>query len=118
MAASTKEVIDKVIEFVEVKTEQIKLKIITRIARLLSGVIALSISVLFGMFFLFFLSYALAEVLNDVLESDHLGFFIISGLYLLVIIIMVLLVKSKKLQHWIENFIVKLEEARYEQEED
>ena len=118
MAASTKQVIDNVIEFVEVKTEQIKLKIIARVAKMLSGVIAISVSLLFGFFFLFFLSYAFAEMLNDILESSYLGFLLIAGVYLLVIVITILLVKSRKLQRWIENFIVKLEEARHEQEED
>ncbi len=116
MAASAKKVIDNIVEFVEIKTEQIKLKIIARLARMLSGVIALSISLLFAMFFLFFLSYAFAEMINITLESTYLGFLIVAGAYLLVIIFIFILLKSRRLQHWIENLIVKIEEARYEQE--
>ncbi len=116
MATSTKKMIDNIIEFVEIKIEQIKLKIITRVARMLSGIIALSINILFALFFLFFLSFALAEIINKVLESSYLGFLIIAGAYLLVIILVFILMKNKKLQHWIETLIVKLEEDRYEQE--
>ena len=118
MAASTKQVIENIVAFVEVKTEQIKLRIIAQLAKMLSGAIALSISVLFGMFFLFFLSFALAELINNALESAYLGFFIIAGSYLLVIIATILLVKSKKLQRWIENAIVKLGETKDEQKND
>lgn len=118
MASSARKVIDNIVEFIEVKTEQIKLKIITRVARMLSGVIALSMLALFSMFFLFFLSFAFAEMINIGLESDYLGYLIISGGYLLIIISIILLLKTRKMQKWIENLIVKLEEAKYEQKRD
>ncbi|MEQ9465994.1 MAG: phage holin family protein [Ekhidna sp.] len=116
MASSARKVIDNIIEFIEVKTEQIKLKIISRVARMLSGVIAISMLGMFSLFFLLFLSFAFAEMINIGLESTYLGYLIIAGAYLLVIILVVLLVKTRKLQKWIEAAIVKLEEARYEQE--
>ncbi|MEO9482319.1 MAG: phage holin family protein [Ekhidna sp.] len=115
MASSTRKVIDSIIEFVEVKTEQIKLKIITRVARMLSGVIALSMLALFSMFFLFFLSFAFAEMINAGLDSTYLGYLIISGGYLLIILLIIVLLKTKKMQKWIENLIMKLEEAKHEQ---
>lgn len=116
MASSARKVIDNIIEFIEIKTEQIKLKIISRVARMLSGVIAISMLGMFTLFFLLFLSFAFAEMINIGLESAYLGYLIIAGAYLLVIIFVVLLVKTRKLQKWIEAAIVKLEEARYEQE--
>ena len=118
MASSTRKAIDNIIEFIEVKTEQIKLKIITKVARMLSGVIALSMLALFSMFFLFFLSIAFAEMINNGMDSSYLGYLIIAGSYLFIIIIIVLLLKTKRMQRWIENLIVKLEEAKYEQKEE
>lgn len=118
MASSARQVIDNIIEFIEVKTEQIKLKIIARVARMLSGVIVLSMLGLFSMFFLFFLSFAFAEMLNESLGSNYLGYFIISGGYLLIIIVVILLLKTKKIQKWIETLIMKIEEAKYEQKTD
>ncbi|SNT19607.1 Putative Holin-X, holin superfamily III [Ekhidna lutea] len=116
MASSAKKVIDNIVEFIEIKTEQIKLRIIARVARMLSGVIAVSMIGLFAMFFIFFLSFAFAEMINHGLDSTYLGYLIIAGAYLLIIILVLLLVKSRKLQRWIEVAIVKMEEARYEQE--
>ena len=116
MASSARKVIDNITEFIEIKTEQIKLKIISRVARMLSGVIAISMLGMFSLFFLLFLSFAFAEMINIGLESTYLGYLIIAGAYLLVIILVVVLVKTRKLQKWIEAAIVKLEEARYEQE--
>ena len=116
MASSARKVIDNIVEFIEVKTEQVKLRIIARVARMLSGVLALSVAALLSFFFLFFLSFAFAEMINAALESTYYGFLIIAGVYLLVIILVFALVKSRKLQKWIEKLIVKLEEAKYEQE--
>ncbi|WP_420317775.1 phage holin family protein [Ekhidna sp.] len=116
MASSARKVIDNIVEFIEIKTEQIKLRIISRIARMLSGVIALSLLAVFGLFFFFFLSFAMAELINIGMDSAYLGYLIISGFYLLIIIIVTILVKSRLLQKWIEVLIVKLEEAKYEQE--
>lgn len=114
MASSTRKMIDNIVEFVEVKTEQIKLKILARVAKMLSGVLAVSMLGLFSMFFFFFLSFAVAEMINSELNSNYLGFFIIAGAYLLIIIIILLLLKTKKIQRWIERLIVKLEEAKHE----
>ncbi|MEO9869922.1 phage holin family protein [Ekhidna sp.] len=115
MASSTRKVIDNIVEFIEIKTEQIKLRIIARIASMLSGVIAISFIGFLSLFFLFFLSFAIAELINIGLESTYLGYLIIAGGYLLVIIVVFFLVKSRRLQKLIEKAIVKLEEAKYEQ---
>ena len=118
MASSASKVINNIVEFIEIKTEQIKLRIIARIAKMLSGVIAFSMLALLTLFFLFFLTFSIAEMINASLDSQYWGYLIVSGVYFLVIIIIVLLVKSRKLQRWIEVAIVKLEEAKYEQEKD
>ncbi|WP_425392803.1 phage holin family protein [Ekhidna sp.] len=116
MASSAKKVIENIVEFIEVKTEQIKLRIIARVARMLSGVMALSMLAILGFFFLFFLSFAFAEMINVVMDHTYYGYLIIAGVYFLVIILVVILVKSRKLQKWIEVLIIKLEEAKYEQQ--
>jgi uncharacterized membrane protein len=116
MASSASKVINNIVEFIEIKTEQIKLRIIARIAKMLSGVIAISMLALLSLFFLFFLTFAIAEMINAGMDSPYWGYLIMAGVYFLVIIIIILLVKSRKLQRWIEAAIVKLEEAKYEQE--
>lgn len=118
MASSARKVIDNIIEFVEIKTEQIKLRIIARVARMLSGIMALSIVTILAFFFLFFISFAFAEMINAAMNHTYYGYLIIAGVYLLIIILVMILVKSRKLQKWIETAIIKLEEAKYEQERD
>ncbi|MEQ8906363.1 phage holin family protein [Ekhidna sp.] len=118
MASSASKVINNIVEFIEIKTEQIKLRIIARVAKMLSGVIAVSMLSLLLLFFLFFLTFAFAEMINAGLESPYWGYLIMAGAYFLLIIIVVLLVKKRKLQRWIETAIVKLEEAKYEQEKN
>ena len=116
MTSSARKVIDNIVEFIEIKVERIKLRIIARVARMLSGVIALSMLGLFSMYFLFFLSFSFAEMINIGLDSTYLGYLIIAGVYLLIILLIIFLVKTQKLQKWIEALIVKLEETKYEQE--
>ena len=94
MASSARKVIDSIIAFIEVKTEQIKLKIIAALAKLLSGVLSAAILAVLAFFFLFFLSFAFAEMINARLSSDYLGFLIIAGAYLIIIMIILALLKS------------------------
>lgn len=116
MSSSARKLIENIVEFVEVKTEQIKLRIIARVAKMLSGVIALSVVAILGFFFLFFLSFAFAIMINIKFESEFLGYFIMAGVYLTIIFIVLLLLKNQVLQKGIERLIIKLEEAKYEHE--
>jgi len=118
MASSTRKLIDNIIEFVEVKTEQIKLRIISRVAKMLSAVLTFSIVALLAFFFFFFISFAFAELMNDYLSSEYYGYFIIAGVYFIFILIIILLMKSRKLQSWIESLIVNLEEAKNDTEQE
>ncbi|NQZ76129.1 MAG: phage holin family protein [Ekhidna sp.] len=116
--ATAKKVIDNLIEFIEIKTEQIKLKIISRIAKMLSGIIAFSLLVFFTLFFVLFLSFALAQLINYWMDSIFWGYLVVSSFYLLVMVIVFILVKTRRLQRGIENFILRLEEAKHDQEAD
>lgn len=115
MASSTKKMMESVVEFIEVKTEQTKLRMIAWGARMLSGALALAVVGMLSFFFVFFLSFAFAAMINEGLGSTYLGFLIIAGGYLIVIGLMLLLVKAQRVQGWIEAIIVKMEEDRYEQ---
>lgn len=118
MASSARKVIDNIVEFIEVKTEQIKLRVMAHVARMLSGVIALSVTAMLMFFFLFFLSFGLSEIINASLESTYYGYLIVAGGYFVIIVLVIILLKTKKLQRWIEALIVNIEEARHEQERE
>jgi len=115
MASAIGDVIDKLTEFVEVKTEQVKLMVLSRVSSLLSGTIALSILILLGFFFVFFLSFALANIFNDLLRSSYLGFFIIAGFYLLIMVIILILSKRGIIKKWIDASILTLSEKDEEE---
>lgn len=117
MANAIGKVINNITEYIEIKTEQLKLRIVTKLAKMLSGVISLSFLMATGLFFMFFLSFAVGFLLNDVLESTYLGFFIIAGFYLLIIILILILVKTKKIQGWFEQIIIKAAEKGDEQDD-
>lgn len=117
MANAIGETISKLKEYVEVKTEQIKLLVLARVAVVLSNVIAASIFVLLTFFLVFFLSFGIANVLNNVFNSSHLGYFSLAGFYLLIIIIVLMLAKRGIIQGWIETFILNISEKENEKED-
>ncbi len=114
MASSIGDIVEKITEYIQIKTELIKLKVIGHVSRVLSNVIAIALIGVIAFFFFFFLSFSLGSYLNSLLESEFLGHLIVAGFYLLLIIIIFLLVKTGKIQSWLENLILKIAE----QEED
>lgn len=116
MASRIGDIVEKITEYIHIKTEQVKLKLIGYISKILANVLALCFTLLVGFFFLFFLSLGIGALLNEVLGSSFWGYLIIAGFYLLSIIIMLLLVKSGKIQHWLEHLILKIAEQQDEQD--
>ncbi|GAB4232038.1 MAG: hypothetical protein Tsb0034_04670 [Ekhidna sp.] len=109
-------ILTNITEYIEIKTEQIKLRLIGKIAKLFSGLISLTVIFGLGMFFLLFFSFASANLINHHLDSVHLGYWIVGSFYFLMMAIVFLLVKTKRLQGWLEDLIVKLSEKEDEKE--
>jgi len=107
--------INRITEYIKIKTEQIKLEIIGHSARLLSHVLVVGFLVILGLFFLFFISFGLSAYFNQLFNSTFLGYLTVAGLYLLVIVLISILARTGKIQNWIEATIVK---AMDEMEED
>ncbi len=118
MPSAVADTLDKITQFIELKVEQLKLRMIEKISGLLANVISLSIALFATFFFIFFLSFALAYLLNAFLSSTYLGFFIVCGFYLLVILILLFLLRKKIIQGWFESLIHKISETQNEDEED
>ena len=110
MASSINDIVEKITEYIQVKTELIKLKIIGQISRLLANVLALGFIAMIAFFFLFFLSFGFGSYLNTVLDSNFFGHLIVAGCYLLLMLVIFLLMKSGKIQGWIENLILTITE--------
>ncbi|MEM0938624.1 MAG: phage holin family protein [Bacteroidota bacterium] len=111
MANLISDTIDKIIQYVELKGEKLKLKAIIHLAKALSGAISLTFVLVITFFFLFFLSFAFAHLINSYLCSSYLGFFIISAFYLVIVVIVLILVKRKVIQEWFESLILKIDEG-------
>lgn len=117
MTSKIGEIVERITEYIQIKTEQVKLKIVGYISRILANVLALFFIILIGFFFLFFLSFSIGSLLNEVFESAFLGHLLISAFYLLLIIIVLMLVKFGKIQGWLEFLILKIAEQEDEQED-
>lgn len=110
MATSIRKIVDQIAEYAEIKTEQIKLKFISRVSKLLASVLSLVLIGFLGLLFLFFLSFSIGQVLNESLESAYWGFFIVSGFYLVLVVIVLLLARAKKIRSWFEKLILHIAE--------
>ena len=110
--------IERIKEYIKLKIEQIKLEMVGHVARLMSQVIVLFLLVILGLFTLLFLSFALGALLNELLESNYLGFLIIAGIYLIAVLILASLSKSGKVQGWIESAIINASNKLQDEEEN
>ncbi len=101
----TERLYDKGVQYVETTIELYKLKGISAISGIFAGIaIGFVIWVIFLMFLLF-LSIGAAFYFGDVLGKLYYGFFIVSGIYLLIGAI-IFLVGIKNIKAKINNFIV------------
>lgn len=110
--------VDKISDYIRLKGEKLKLEIIAQVSRLLAHFVALMTIALVGLFILIFLSFALSAYLNEVLGSAHLGYLIVAGIYLIGLIGIVLLLRTNRLQNWLETLFVNLSESLEEEHVD
>jgi len=103
-----KNIVNALIGFIETKVELYKIQFKEEIAHALSVLVLLIIFSMIGVLFILFLSHYLSTLLNDVLESDHLGYLAVSGLYL--ILGFVIYRMRKKISDLIVNMMLRDEE--------
>ncbi len=111
-------IIERVNDYFKLKAEQIKLEVMARVARLLGHVAVLAAIAFLSLFTVLFLSFALANYLNELLESSHLGYLILGGFYFLIMIIIALLAKRGTIQGWIEKMILAADNELNEEEDE
>ena len=92
------QLIDAITEFIKVKFEIVKLEAIEKISKIVSNVIVFIFVFAIFLFFLAFLSVFVANLINHYLSSIFWGYGIVTGFYLILIIILVVLLKSGKIQ--------------------
>ena len=100
--------IDKLTDYIKLKGEQLKLEILSHVARVLAYAITFIIIGLIAAFLGLFAALTLVVYLNYLLDSVFLGYIIVSGLLLVLLLIFVLLLKTEKIQRWLEAMIIKI----------
>ncbi len=105
-------------DYLKVKFELLKLDLSEHLANVLAQVIAYLIIIIFGSLVFAFASMGVAFLLNEVLESSYLGFMIVAGFYLLILIVVFILLKSGKLKSFFENQLVQNTDLDLEDKED
>ena len=92
------ELVEAIADYFQIKIELVKLSTIEELSAILNKLISLFLILLVFLFFLGFISTALANYLNEVLDTNYWGHAIVGGVYLLVLFIFFYLFKSGKLK--------------------
>jgi uncharacterized membrane protein YqjE len=77
-----KNIVNALIGFIETKVELYKIQFKEEIAKALSILVLVIIFSMVGMLFILFLSHFISRLLNDLFDSQYLGFLIVTGFYL------------------------------------
>ncbi|MFY0625330.1 MAG: phage holin family protein [Reichenbachiella sp.] len=93
-------------DYLKVKFELFKLDISEHIANVLAQVIAYVVILLMATLVLGFTSIGISFWLNELFESNYLGFLLTAGFYLFILIIVFIFLKSGKLKSLFENMLI------------
>ncbi|MEQ9303946.1 MAG: phage holin family protein [Marinoscillum sp.] len=110
--------VDKLSDYIKLKGERLKLDIIAQVSRLLAHFVAIMCIAVIGLFLMVFLSMTLSAYLNALLDSPHYGYLIVSGIYLILLILVILLMRSNRIQLWLETLFVNLSESIQDERTD
>jgi hypothetical protein len=82
---SIKTLIDKSKDYLDTKIELTRLKTIDKSADVISSIMVMASMIFLGSLVIIFLSVGAALLIGQVLGAYHLGFFIVGGIYALVL---------------------------------
>ena len=80
------ELLDRFKVHLETRKELLKLRFLDRFSMFLASVTTMGFLMLSGLFVLFFIGIGLAIVINNYMESNYWGYFIVAGVWLVVIV--------------------------------
>gem|GEM_PF-621517 len=100
--------IDKIISLIKIKGDQVKLELISKFSTFLALSILFFTLVILSLLMLIFLSLGIAVIFNEFLMSaPYWGYFIASAFFFLMIIMVVWMIRSGKIQNWLEEAIIE-----------
>ena len=101
------ELFNNIVEFFEIKVQELKLKTIQTTSQVLAILILIITISSLAFLFVLFSSFALGTLFNELLDSQYLGFLIVAGIYLLLIITIVILFQRNIINKWLQSLILK-----------
>jgi len=102
--------LDKLTEYIRLKGEKLKLDIIAQVSRILAHVLAYLFLGIIAFFLFIFLSLAAGAFLNAILNSAYYGYLIVAGVYFIVLITIFLLLRTNRIQNWLESVFIQISE--------
>jgi len=99
--------IDKIISLIKIKGDQVKLEFISRFSTFLAISILFLMLVFLSLLMLIFLSLGIAVIFNEFLMSAYWGYLIASAFFFLMIIMVLWMARSGKIQSWLEEVIIE-----------
>jgi hypothetical protein len=99
--------IETVTDYIKVRIDLLKVDLIERISGLAALIITFLVIFMLGLFLMAFASLTLASFLNEVLQSNYLGYLIITTFYVILLSIVVFVLRSGKLQSFLETIVAE-----------
>lgn len=90
-------------EYIRVKFELFKLDLTEQLSHVLAQMIAYLVILVMSTLVVTFLSIALAHFLNSYFQHSAIGYLIVAGIYLLLLLLVFYLLKSGKLKAFFES---------------
>jgi uncharacterized membrane protein YqjE len=110
--------LDSIVEnlsgFVEKKIEIYKIEFKEEAARAGAKLVVMFVLALALFMAVFFFTVGLAAILNNVLESTYLGFLIMAGFYLLIVVVFIFLNRSFGINKSLEEMFLKIFKGKEE----
>ncbi|MDP4131251.1 MAG: phage holin family protein [Bacteroidota bacterium] len=103
---SLKSLIEKSQDYLETKLEIAKLKTVEKSSDVLSSIVVLISMIFLALLCFMFISIGLAFYLGSLVGSAHTGFFIMGGVYGIILIILYLL-RNKWIKTPVSNLVIK-----------
>lgn len=107
----------KITDYINIKLEIFKLRMMSHLARLMSHLIVFASLVFLGGLIVLFLSIAVSEYINFRMQSSFVGYFMVAGAYLLIFVLVGILARTGVIQRFLEELLLKLNDQPDEEDE-
>lgn len=104
--------------YIEVKLELFKLDMAEHLSKILAQLVAYLVIIVFLGLVILFLSIASALYLNEILQSSHLGFILVSAFYTVLLICVFILLKTGNLKSFFESVLIPKSKEETQQTKD